>query len=241
MIKRLLKKGFYKLGYEIKNIRKENSALTMNAALARCKRRGVQVGTVIDIGASDGRWTLDCMRFFPEAHYLMIEAQEPHRVALDQLARKRPNADYVLAAAGRAEGKIYFDNSTLFGGLASERPFETNSIEVPVVTIDNEVKKRSLNGPYLIKLDTHGFEIPILEGASECLKNASLVIIESYNYKLTENSLRYFEICEYMKERGFLSIEMVDFLLRKRDLSFWQMDVFFIPTSSKEFTCNTFE
>jgi hypothetical protein len=32
----------------------------------------------------------------------------------------------------------------LFGGLASKTPFDKNCIEVPVVTIDNEIKKRNL-------------------------------------------------------------------------------------------------
>jgi len=171
----------------------------------------------------------------------MIEAQEPHRKALDTFTKGRPNVEYVLAAAGRSDGIIYFDNSALFGGLASETPLEGSSIEVPVVAIDSEVKRRSLAGPYLVKLDTHGFEVPILEGAQQVLREASLVIIETYNFRLTDTSLRYFEMCDYMKKLGFLPIEMVDFILRKRDLAFWQMDTFFIPSTNKEFDSHSFD
>jgi len=239
MIKTILKKAFSSFGYTISK-HSEDSDLTMNAALARCVKRGLDVNTVIDVGASDGRWSRDCMKHIPNAKYLLIEAQEPHKSALDNFRREKTNVDYVLAAAGHKEGKIYFDNSALFGGLASNTPFDEGSIEVPVVTIDHEIKKRNLKGPYLIKLDTHGFEVPILEGARETLKNSSLVIIESYNYRLTDTSLRYFEMCNYMHQLGFLSIELVDLSLRDRDSSFWQMDVFFIPANSKEFTSNSF-
>ena len=228
------------VGYKIEKY-DDKAALTMKGALARCKERGVNVKTVIDIGASDGSWTRDCLKCFPDANYLLIEAQEPHQSALERLAASERNVRYVLAAAGRAKGKIYFDNSSLFGGLASEAPLKGSSIEVPVVSVDEEVKRLQLNGPFLIKLDTHGFEVPILEGAAKTLNEASLVIIETYNFQLTDSSLRFFEMCDYMKTAGFLCVEMVDFILRKRDLSFWQMDTFFIPSTSSEFTCQSFD
>jgi FkbM family methyltransferase len=240
MIKKLLKNIFSVLGYRLEKSHNER-ALTMNQALSRCVARGVKVDTIIDIGASDGSWTRDCLKYFPNAYYLMVEAQEPHKAALEKFSNERKNVEYVLAAAGRTDGKIYFDNSALFGGLASETPLKGSYIEVPVVSIDEEVKRRNLRGPYLVKLDTHGFEVPILEGAEKIVKNASLVIIEAYNYKLTDTSLRFYELCEYMKKLGFFTIEMVDFILRKRDNSFWQMDIFFVPCTNDEFKSNSFD
>ncbi|HZY83003.1 MAG TPA: FkbM family methyltransferase [Cyclobacteriaceae bacterium] len=240
MVKKILKGVFGAMGYQIHKS-DPHLEFTMSGALERCRRRGVKVGTVIDVGASDGSWSAECMKYFPDANYLLIEAQQPHKPGLDKFIAGKPKASYIIAAAGRTDGKIYFDNSALFGGLASETPLEGQSIEVPVVSIDNELKRRNLPGPYLIKLDTHGFEVPILEGATESMKNASLCIIETYNYRLTNDSLRYFEMCQFMKDRGFLSIELVDFILRSRDNSLWQMDTFFIPSNSKEFSAQTFD
>lgn len=240
MIKNIVKRGFEKLGYRIQKIPAIESQFTMEGALKRCLNRGITIHSVIDVGASDGRWSRLCMKYLPNAKYLLIEAQEAHKAGLDKLKAENDKVDYVLAAAGRRKGKIYFDNSGLFGGLASETPFEKNCIEVPVVTIDEEVKQRQLKSSYLIKLDTHGFEIPILEGAINVLKEAELIIIESYNYKLTNDSLKYFQMCEYMEKLGFSTIEMVDFMLRKHDHSLWQMDIFFIPSKRKEFLYTSF-
>lgn len=240
MIKKAVKQVFSALG-----LRKQESNiygdLTMDAALARCKNRGVKIGTVVDVGASNGSWTERCLKNFPDASYLLVEAQQPHQAALEEFIKGKPRVSYVIAAAGRTEGKIYFDASDLFGGLASETPLEGPSIEVPVIAIDKELARRNLKGPYAVKLDTHGFEVPILEGASSTLKNASLVIIETYNFKLTSSSLRYFEMCAYMKELGFLPIETVDIMRRDRDGALWQMDTFFIPATSDEFKSNTFD
>lgn len=171
----------------------------------------------------------------------MVEAQKEHEEKLKIYADANERVGYVIAAAGRENGEIYFDNSSLFGGLASETPLEEEHVVVPVVSLDSEVKKRNLKPPYLLKLDTHGFEIPILEGASEVIKQSSLIIIETYNFKLTKDSLRFYEMCAYMKELGFSPVEMIDPMLRKYDDAFWQMDTFFIPSSDKMFMYNQYE
>jgi FkbM family methyltransferase len=251
MIKSILKKTFSILGYSLhkkKQPRKEQPsmpievkrAFNMQGALERCMKRGLNVSTVIDVGASDGRWSRACMKSLPDANYFLVEAQSVHQSGLNQFKEEVEKGDYVLAAAGKSDGKIFFDNENPFGGLASETKLDQNCIEVPVVSIDRELERRNLKGPYLLKLDTHGFEVPILEGAKNTIKDASLVIIETYNYKLTHDSLRFWEMCSYMEKLGFVPIEMVDLMLREYDNSFWQMDTFFIPVDSKEFSYNKY-
>jgi FkbM family methyltransferase len=238
MIKRAIKRIFNAAGFDI--VRTENS-FSMPGALRRCFNRGLWINSVIDVGASDGRWSEICMKVFPDAEYLLIEAQEIHKPGLDHFRRKHPNADYILAAAGNKTGVIYFDNSDPFGGTASENRSETSCIEVPQTTIDQEISARSLKPPYMIKLDTHGYEVQILEGALKTLEQTTLLVVETYNYKLTPTSLRYFEMSAFMENIGFSSIEIADPLLRKKDGSFWQMDIFYIPSKSKEFSDVSFE
>ena len=240
MLKKIVEKGLENFGYKIQRINKYSN-FAMFDALKRCINRGLEINTVIDIGASDGCWSRECMKFLPSAQYLLIEAQEPHKIGLEKLQKEKKNVDFILAAAGNRDGKIFFENSNLFGGLASETPFDNNCIEVPVVKVDNEILKRRLKGPYLIKLDTHGFEIPIIEGALETLKHSELVIIETYNYQLTKDSLRFYQMCDYMEKKGFAPIEMADLMRRNYDNSFWQMDIFFIPKWRKEFDCNSYK
>jgi len=246
-MKKIIKAIFKTLGYKIYKLNtptivyKNNTTFTMQAAIQRCVARGLKVNTVIDVGASDGRWSKACMETIPNANYLLIEAQSGHIEGLNKFKGNNSNVNFILAAAGKSEGKIYFDNGDLFGGLASETKMKNNCIEVPMISIDSEVLKQQLTPPYLLKLDTHGFEIPILEGAKEVLKKAKLVIIETYNYKLTDDSLKYYEMCAYMEKLGFLPIEMVDFMLREHDQTFWQMDTFFVPSTNEEFLYNSYK
>ena len=231
---------FYKILLRvIKKIIPEKKQFTMRGALSRCVSRGMHIETVIDIGASDGRWSQACMDFYPNANYLLVEANNYHEERLKKKEKSLHNLGYIIAAAGEKEGTIYFDNSDPFGGLASESKIE-GSVEVPVISIDQEVSRRMLKAPYLLKLDTHGFEVPILKGAEEVIKGANLIIIESYNFPVTESSLKYYELCQFMSDIGFFPIEIADLMLRGYDGALWQMDTFFAPSSSSEFKYTKF-
>jgi len=166
-IKRYIINVFNNFGYDIIRLDQTN---TMAGAIKRCADRGVKINTVIDVGASNGSWSELCRTFYPDAKYFLIEAQEEHKASLDSYIKTHPNSDYIIAAAGNREGKIFFDNSSLLGGLASDTPFNYNCIEVPVKTIDQIVSENKLLPPYLIKLDTHGYEVPIIEGPQNALK-----------------------------------------------------------------------
>src|SRR5687767_8403508 len=192
------------------------SRLILKNALRRWRHK--EIATVIDVGASDGRWSRQAMQFFPEAEYLLIEAQaEAHAEALAEFEERHANVVVVLAAAGDRHGEIHFDATSPLGGQASETPFAENSIAVPMVTIDSVVRERGLKAPYLLKLDTHGFEQPIFEGAAETLRQANLVIVEAYNFRLSSSCLRFHELCGYLEGKGLRCLDLFDVMHRPGD------------------------
>jgi hypothetical protein len=102
-------------------------------------------------------------------------------------------------------------------------------------TVDGLVRKHSLAGPFLLKLDTHGFEVSIFEGATNTLADCAMLIVEAYNFTLCAGCLRFPELCAYLEARGFRCVDLFDILVRPRDQAFWQMDMVFIPASSPVF------
>lgn len=233
-VRRTIIKSLQLVGYDFDKI-------SLEGALQRCRDRGVRVGTVIDIGASNGMWTEKCVKFFPDAAYFLVEAQSPHEPFLRRLKEKMPKLDYVMAAAGDKEGEIYFDASHLFGGLASYEPFAENNITVPVTTIDALVKQHNLQPPFLIKLDTHGFEVPILSGAKETLAQTELLVIEVYNFHVSPGSLLFHEMCTYLEALAFRCVDLCDPLHRPRDQALWQFDLFFMRTDSPVLQSSSYE
>ena len=216
-----------------------NIAADLHTVMSR--RRDVAIETVIDVGASDGHWSSRMMRHFPKANYLLIEAQAPaHAEALKKFKATHTNVDYELCAAGDHEGEIHFDASDPMGGQAATTPFAKNNISVPMATIDNLVRRRNLRGPFLIKLDTHGFEVPILEGARETMPQAGMLIIEAYNFTLCSGSLRFYELCGFLEGRGFRCVDFFDVMTRPQDNAFWQMDMVFLPSTHPVFRSNQY-
>jgi len=225
-------------GYALSPVRCDSpraSSWTAVEAYQRVSKRDHRFKTVIDIGASDGRWSAEFMQWFPDQQYLLIEAQPVHRDGLGLFCASRDNAEFVLAAAGERRGELYFDATKPLGGLASHTPFPQNCITVPVTTVDDEVSERDLLGPFLLKFDTHGFETPILKGAEQTLKRAELIIMECYNFKIAPECLRFHEMCGYFAEKGFRCIDLYDPLYRPRDGVFWHMDLVFAREDRPEF------
>jgi FkbM family methyltransferase len=214
---------------------------TMDAVLRRCRDRGLEISTVLDVGASNGRWSEICLRHYPDCYYYLVEAQNTHEVELNLFKKNHVKSDFLLSAAGNKVGEIFFDTTDPEGGVASELPFDKNCVRVPVTMMDEEVKRKGLKPPFLLKLDTHGFEIPILEGARQMLEQTNLVVMEAYNFKLTKDSLRFYEMCSYMEKKGFLPLDFADPMLRKYDQSLWQIDLFFVPSNREEFLYDAFE
>jgi len=212
-----------------------HSDTSLHAALKRLKRRGVQLETIIDVGASDGRWSRRVMTHYPTAAYLLLEANAVHFPALEAFTRRYPRSAYAPGVVGSAPGTIYFDASEPLGGAAYTNP-APGLVPLTMTTIDAEVIQRGLQPPYLLKTDTHGFEVPILDGAAHTLTQTSILILEAYTFQVAPGSLRFYELCADLERRGFRPVDLIDPLHRPHDQAWWQVDLVFARTDDPVFT-----
>ncbi len=226
-------------GYVLTRV--ENANRNMAAALLGIARREHSVRTVVDVGASDGRWSELAMIHLPACEYLLVEAQEVHRGALTRFCARHGNAQFRIAAAGREAGEIYFKANRPFGGQASYSAFEQHNVRVTATSIDVEVESRNLEPPFLLKLDTHGFEVPILDGAQRTLEQTEVIVMECYNFRISPECLLFHEMCDKLGELGFRCIDIVDPRQRPYDGSFWQMDMVFVRDDRPELSYSDFK
>jgi FkbM family methyltransferase len=234
--KGLIKGAVRRAGYEIA---RPDVASTMDAALRRLAVRYSDVGTIVDIGASDGRWSMGAIRHFPGVSLLLIEAlEDPHGAPLRSLGL--PNTHVVIAAAGDRPGSVHFNASDAFGGAASSSSTGDADIIVPMTTVDIEVERIGLRGPFLLKLDTHGFEVAILDGAAATLERTAVIVIEAYNFEIQPGSLTFDEMCRHLGDRGFRVADVVDIMRRPGDQLLWQFDMVFVRRDRPEFQSNSY-
>lgn len=225
----------------VKIVRNTQDQFSMSAALQRILNHQIEIKSIVDIGASDGKWSANALRFFPETSILAIEPLLERKVALDSLKKKQKLFDYELCVAGDSDsGQVALNVAEDLDGSTVEG---TGGVlrHVNQRTIDAVVLEKGLKGPFLLKFDTHGYELPILHGAKETLLTTNVIIMEVYNFQLTRSSLRFHEICRLMEELGFRCYDIVDPMLRIYDKSFWQMDLFFCRKDSTIFSYNSYE
>lgn len=226
--------------FGVKIIRAGSHTFDMASAVRRIKAHDIPIATVIDIGASNGKWSIDAMRTFPKASFIAVEPLVEQKEALDGLSRRLSNFDYVLCVAGDTDhGEVSLSVTTDIDGSTVDGVDGEKRV-VPTRTIDSIVTEKNLNGPFLLKFDTHGYELPILSGAVNTLRRTSVIIMETYNFKITRHSLEFYQMCSHMEQLGFHCFDLSDLLLRPYDNVLWQMDILFCKTSMKLFSYKKF-
>lgn len=88
---------------------KSNKDFTVFNTLINIRKRGYIPGTIIDIGASDGRWSQMAFTIFPEPKYLLFEPLDENSSSIKKLLAKHDNWCYSNKVAGNKIEKIKFN------------------------------------------------------------------------------------------------------------------------------------
>jgi FkbM family methyltransferase len=250
LVKKTITKIFGSIGLQV--TRKPNIAPekfysyhrneAMLAGLYRCSARSEIYKTIIDVGAAAGSWSQTAAEVWPSASFVLFEPLDERAKELESLVNENKNFNYVNHAAGSSEGIAVFNVSDdLDGSGISDATNKIDNVRtVKVSRIDDVVNSLNLHGPYLIKLDTHGFEVPIIEGCSGIIDEVGMFIIECYGFQIADKSLLFWEMCEYMDTKGFRLIDIVDIMHRPGDNAFWQCDAFFAKKTLPLFQNNSY-
>lgn len=223
----------------------------VNAALARCGlrlvdatwgpvgfqktlRRLVDAGwkprQIVDVGAFMGTWTTECMMLFPDARYLLIDPLPSNRAALLALAARKSNVTPWFGAAGAENGELVIhshadQSSPLVAVKESWRG--TESIVVPVRTLDSFLASGEIAQPQLIKADVQGYELEVLRGASESLASTDAVLLEVSFRELYERQPLAHDVISYLSTRGFVIADVCSYA-QGADGSLEQSDLLFL-------------
>ncbi len=142
--------------------------------------------TIFDVGASTGGWTKAVHHIFPDAHFYLFEPLAPfsthYQMGLESI---QSTVNYTLFsfALGRECGTstIVVQPDFVTSSMLTEYTSDTTyKQEIPLMTLDAVIQKHGLSYPELIKIDTQGFELNILAGATEALKHADVLMLECW-------------------------------------------------------------
>ena len=204
----------------------------MELCLRGLAKRGFQPLSVLDIGAAVGSWTKLALYYWPEARYFMLEPLEEHRASLQSMKELHPNVDYILAGAADQPGKrtlgvtqSLLDSSFAYGGIEDRL--------VDVVTIDGLLQSGRIGQPQFMKVDVQGFELRVLEGASQAMRKCDAIMLEHQFFRWCPSMTLVHESIAWMAARSFLPYEIVDILRRPLDGAMGQCDILFVREGDK--------
>ena len=211
----------------------------MAAALERLVIVGVTPEVIVNIGAAKGRWTEMDMKYWPTAEYILVEPIKEQIVQIDPELQSNPKVKVIEAIAGRGKGVVELtvthdlDGSGVYGGIGD------NTRPVPVITLNDLIEDR--NRAVLFKLDTHGFEIPIFEGAVETLEKTEVIIVEIYGFYVSPHGQLFHELSAFLLEKGFRLFDVVEIMRRPKDNAFWQADAVYLRNEHPVFLDNSYK
>lgn len=197
--------------------------------------------TIVDVGAYDGKTAVFFHNNFPEATIHAFEPNPeafsilsetvngfpkivPHKTALSD--RNGTASLYVTHnKVSSSINPINEENAKNSGGLQSQLKVD-QVVDIELMTLDS----LQLTNIGLLKLDTQGNEVRVINGATETLKTTRIVISEMSVHKLYESGCSYFETDEALRKNGFLP---VDFIVpaRKNGVQMTEFDAIYVNTS----------
>lgn len=197
--------------------------------LLAMRNLGFNPAVVIDVGAQTGTEAL--FRVFPTAKHLMIEPVAENKAVLLQIASQLRDAEVLIAAADSTSGEsfLHVSPNTRYAAIsdnAEPKGIRQDVRKISCVAVDDLCQSRSLNGPFLIKIDVDGKELDVLKGCANTLERTECAIVETVFFGEGENN--FYRVVEFMQGRGFAVYDIVEPVYRPIDMALWQVDTIFV-------------
>ncbi|ODR92454.1 FkbM family methyltransferase [Sinorhizobium alkalisoli] len=194
---------------------------------AYLKRYAFEINTFVDVGVYKGSPVF--YEVFKDKKLVLIDPQpDTMEQAADSV--RGLDFDYIQSGAGATRGvatlSLEGPSSSLMKRIDWKRqPGQT--IEIEVATLDELLAKKEYAGPFGIKVDTEGFDLDVLKGAEQTLRETHFVFTEASLRRRFEGGYRFSELIAYMAEQGFEVADVIPHRAHNR-----LVDVLFVRSGS---------
>jgi FkbM family methyltransferase len=195
--------------------RRKAGKLSHRNALARLKSLGFAPRMIYDLGAYRGGWTRLAAEVFPQAQFVLFEANADHA---GELASSRHR--HVIAALGAQDGvarpfhvpergdatgaSLYIEKTAHY----AEPNLQVR--EIATARLDTLVARDRLAPPDLIKIDVQGAELDVMAGASQTLQAASALIVEVSLIDYNKSAPLITEVMAAIDRAGFRCADLCE-------------------------------
>ena len=200
----------------------------------------LDISLVIDVGANTGQFGSEIReKGYLDSIYSFEPLIEAHKVLLRNTARDKNWKIHPRCAIGDFVGDIDINvagNSysssikEMLPSHISAAPDSTpiGSHKADIITLDSLLDTwKNHNGNIFLKIDTQGFELEVLRGASETLKLVTAVQLELSIIELYEDQALYGYFFDFFESLGFRLYQLIPGFLDPKDGQLLQFDAIF--------------
>lgn len=209
-------------------------------SLEHLKKKGFIPKVIVDIGAYVGDWAKHAKEIFPDSYILMIEAQPDKEECLKQVKASFPSSvDYKMCLLGaqNQDAVRFFQMGSGSSVFEEQSTIPRKILNLPIRTLDDVIIEKGLGAVSFLKLDVQGYEIEILKGAKDTLKNVEFILMEVAFLTYNKGAPLLYEVIKFMKDHGWVAYDVCSFI-RYRDGTLLQVDIMFVREDSKWRTQN---
>ena len=195
-------------------LRMHGGVLGNHEALNKPWLTGLNIATVLDIGAHTGLFAVTIHRVLPKAR---IYAFEPLPESFQKLTARMGGVKEFTAfnvGLGEQSGTLPFHRndstpSSSFLPMAALHknvfPHTKNeqTVEVKIETLDAAASALKIDDPLMVKIDVQGYEDRVLRGGEKTVRRAKLVLVETSLERLYEGQPLFADIHKTFSEWGF--------------------------------------
>ena len=179
-----------------------------------------KVNLILDIGANKGQYTMRLRRAGYKGKIISFEPISSIFTELKNQVKKDIKWKAVNIALGNYDGKIKInisknsESNSILNILPRHIKSDPKSVyvgseEVTIKKLDSIFSKYiDFHDRTFMKLDTQGYEINILEGASKSLENIIGIQIEMSLVSLYKGDKLFLDVTKYLYNKGFLLMSL---------------------------------
>ena len=182
----------------------------MNCRIEAIRRFGIEM--VFDVGANAGQYATELRHYGYQGRILSFEPLPDAFASLQRAAAGDPLWETVNEAAGEAPAKLPMHVSDNSVSSSLLKVTEASIAAAPdsragrVVDVAVEPLRDRLlaaKGRLMLKIDTQGYEWPVLMGAGDALRNVTLLDVEMSLTPLYADQKLFDEVDKYIRSNGF--------------------------------------
>ena len=221
-------------------IKAKANGIYLNAykGILKLKILGIEPKTFIDVGANRGMLTKTVNYFFPSCNIYSFEPIMACFYELKKLEKSILTLKTINCALSDYNGsaQFYENNYDYSSSLlkmnkrhVSAFPYskETSAYKVSVYKLDFFGDIIKTVAPSMLKLDVQGAELKVMRGAGIFLESINYILCEMSFVELYKGQPLVNEIIDYLYEKRFVLIDLLDFRRDPKNNELLQVDGIF--------------